>query len=134
MTVRREPQAGPALEVFDRDESVLPANRRVVDGPDPRFGDLPLWDLTASGLAPNLNAAQAYLRFNVYPDEWVPVAKTLAMAMLQPVHDAVRRAGIYRSNRPYKLKSIQHALTVMRYLAEWADSAGLSADLSAWTR
>src|SRR6476469_3373324 len=55
------------------------------------------------------------------------------MAMLQPVHPVVRRAGIYRSNRPYKLKSIRHALTELRYLAEWAAKAGLSADLSAWT-
>lgn len=53
--------------------------------------------------------------------------------MLQPVHPIVRRAGIYRSNRPYKLKSIRHVLTELRYLAEWAARAGLTADLSAWT-
>ena len=69
----------------------------------------------------------------MYPDGWVPTAKTLAMAMLQPVHPIVRRAGIYRSNRPYKLKSIRHVLTELRYLAEWAARAGLTADLSAWT-
>jgi len=133
MTNAPEPQTCPTLTGFDPDEPVLPADRRVTDGPDPRFGDLPRWDLTASGLAPNLNAAQAHLRFDVYPDGWVPTAKTLAMAMLQPVHPIVRRAGIYRSNRPYKLKSIRHVLTELRYLAEWAARAGLTADLSAWT-
>ena len=131
MTNAPEPQTCSTLTGFDPDEPVLPADRRVTDGPDPRFGDLPRWDLTASGLAPNLNAAQAHLRFDVYPDGWVPIAKTLAMAMLQPVHPIVRRAGIYRSNRPYKLKSIRHVLTELRYLAEWAARAGLTADLSA---
>ena len=93
---------------FAPDEPVLPAARRVAPGPEPRFGDMPRWDLTAGGIAPNLNAAQAHLRFDDIPDDWVPIAKTLAMAMLQPTHAAVREAHVYRSNRPYKTKSIQH--------------------------
>jgi hypothetical protein len=133
MTSRPERENPREPYGFNSDESVLPAERRVVDGPDPRFGDLPRWDLSAIGLAPNLNAAQAHLRFDVYPDDWVPIAKSLAMAMLQPTHPVVRSAGIYRSNRPYKLKTIRHVLAELRYLAEWADAPGRTADLSAWT-
>lgn len=85
---------------FDPDEVVIATELRLAEGPEPRFGDLPRWDLSALGLTPNLNAAQAYLRFDVYPDEeWVQIAKTLAMAMLNPIHPVVREAGIYRSNR-----------------------------------
>ncbi|MGV9709568.1 hypothetical protein ACWDTI_02735 [Gordonia sp. NPDC003424] len=133
MSSQPEPQAWSAWAPFDVDEPVLPDELRVNDGPSPVFGDLPLWDLTAMGLAPNLNAAQAHLRFDVYPSQWVAVAKTLAMAMLQPVHVVVRDAGVYRSNRPYKLKSIRHTLTELRYLADWAATVELGADLSNWT-
>ena len=118
---------------FALDELVLPAARRVAPGPEPRFDDMPRWDLTAGGIAPNLNAAQAHLRFDDLPDDWVPIAKTLAMAMLQPTHAAVREAHVYRSNRPYKTKSIQHDLAEIRYLATWAEIHGYTADLSRWT-
>jgi hypothetical protein len=94
---------------------------------------MPRWDLTAGGIAPNLNAAKAHLRFDGLPDDWVPIAKTLAMAMLQPTHAAVREAHIYRSNRPYKTKSIQHVLAEIRYLATWAEKHGHTTDLSRWT-
>jgi hypothetical protein len=133
MTARPKSRVAPWEPGFDPAEAVLPPERRVAPGPDPQFGDLPLWDLTAAGLAPNLNAAQAHLRFDVFADEWVPVAKTLAMAMLQPIHPIVRAAGIYRSNRPYKPKSIRLALTELRYLATWAETKGLTSDMSLWT-
>ena len=94
---------------------------------------MPRWDLTAGGLAPNLNAAQAQLRFGDIRSDWVPIAKTLAMAMLQPTHAVVREAHVYRSNRPYKVKSIQHAFAEIRYLAKWAEMNGYAADLSRWT-
>ncbi len=118
---------------FAPDEPVLPTANRVGPGPVPRFGDSPRWDLTAAGIAPNLNAARAHLRFDDLPDDWVPLAKTLAMAMLQPTHAVLREAHIYRSNRPYKTKSIQHALTEIRYLAKWAELHGCTTDLSRWT-
>jgi hypothetical protein len=94
---------------------------------------MPRWDLTAAGIAPNLNAARAHLRFDDLPDDWVPIAKTLAMAMLQPTHAALREAHLYRSNRPYKTKSIQHALAEIRYLAKWAELHGYTPDLSRWS-
>ena len=120
---------------FASDEVVIATELRVAEGPEPRFGDLPRWDLSALGLTPNLNAAQAYLRFDVYPDEeWVQIAKTLAMAMLNPIHPVVREAGIYRSNRPYKLKTLRHVLTELKYLAEWAHAIGRTADLASWTQ
>jgi len=40
--------------------------------------------------------------------------------------------GIYRSNQPYKMKSINHALAEMRYLARWATKNGYTHDLSQW--
>lgn len=94
---------------------------------------MPRWDLTAVGAAPNVNAARAHLRFDGLPDDWVPIAKTLAIAMLQPTHAAVREAHIYRSNRPYKTKSIQHALAELRHLAKWAELHDYTTDLSRWT-
>lgn len=118
---------------FAPDEPVLPAARRVAPGPEPQFGDMPRWDLTAGGVAPNLSASRAQLRFDDLPGDWVSTAKTLAMAMLQPTHAAVREAHVYRSNRPYKTKSIQHALAELRYLAKWAKGRGYTADLSRWT-
>ena len=120
---------------FVSDEVVIAPELRVTEGPEPRFGELPRWDLSALGLAPNLNAAQAHLRFDVYPDEeWVQIAKTLAMAMLNPIHPVVREAGIYRSNRPYKMKTLRHVLTELKYLAEWAHTTGRSAKLASWTQ
>ncbi|KAA1429661.1 hypothetical protein F0402_18085 [Mycolicibacter arupensis] len=118
---------------FTPDEPVLPADRRIAPGPEPRFGDMPRWDLTAGGVAPNLSPSRAHLRFDDLPNDWVPIAKTLAMAMLQPTHSVVREAHIYRSNRPYKTKSIHHALAELRYLAKWAGERGYTADLSQWT-
>jgi integrase len=119
---------------FVSDEVVIATELRVTEGPEPRFGDLPRWDLSALGLTPNLNAAQAHLRFDVYPDEeWVQIAKTLAMAMLNPIHPVVREAGIYRSNRPYKLKTLRHVLTELKYLAQWAHATGRPADFAPWT-
>lgn len=118
---------------FAPDEPVLPEGRRVAPGPEPRFGDMPRWDLTAAGIAPNVSAARAHLRFDDLPDDWVSIAKTLAMAMLQPTHAAVREAHVYRSNRPYKTKSIQHALAEIRYLAKWAGLRDYTTDLSRWT-
>ncbi|KMV14518.1 hypothetical protein ACT17_29940 [Mycolicibacterium conceptionense] len=118
---------------FSPDEPVLPEARRVAPGPEPRFGDMPRWDLAAAGIAPNVSPHNAQLRFDDLPDDWVPIAKTLAMAMLQPTHAAVREAHVYRSNRPYKTKSIQHALTELRHLAKWANDFGHTADLSRWT-
>ena len=100
MTTQLEPRSVSWEAPFDPEELVLPAHRRVAPGPAPQFGDVPRWDLSAGGLAPNLNAASAHLRFEVFDDEWLPVAKTLAMAMIQPTHPVVRAAGIYRSNRP----------------------------------
>mgnify|MGYP006051426455 FL=1 len=117
---------------FAADEPVLPASRRIAPGPEPRFGDMPRWDLTAGGIAPNLSPSRAHLRFDGLPEAWVPIAKTLAMAMLQPTHSILREAHVYRSNRPYKIKSIQHALAELRYLAKWAEDRGYSPDLSQW--
>lgn len=93
---------------------------------------MPRWDLTAGGIAPNLTRSRAHLRFDDIPEVWVPIAKTLAMAMLQPTHSVLREAHVYRPNRPYKIKSIQHVLTELRYLAKWAESHGYSPDLSQW--
>ncbi|MFV8141757.1 hypothetical protein ACNQR7_31465 [Mycolicibacterium senegalense] len=118
---------------FAPDEPVLPAARRIAPGPEPRFGDMPRWDLTAGGIAPNLSPSRAQLRFDDLPKNWVPIAKTLAMAMLQPTHSVVREAHVYRSNRPYKTKSIQHALAEIRHLAKWAEDRDYTVDLSQWT-
>lgn len=118
---------------FAPSEYVLLEERRIAPGPRPVFSDMPRWDLSAGGLAPNLNAAQAHLRFDDLPEDWVPIAKTLAMAMFNPTHPVVRAAGIYRSNQPYKLKSINHALAECRYLARWATEQGHTNDLSQWS-
>jgi hypothetical protein len=118
--------------IFDPTELVLPTARRVAEGPAPRFGDFPRWDLTAAGLPPNRNAAQATISFNDTPDDWVTNAKTLAMAMYQPTHPVVRAAGIYRSNRPHKIKTIQIIMFELRCLAKWASAQGLASDLATW--
>lgn len=126
-------ELSPSPSRFDPEELVLPESRRVTAGPAPRFGDFPRWDLTAAGLPPNLNAAQATLSFIDVPEDWVMIAKTLAMAMYQPTHPVVRSAGIYRSNRPYKIKTIQIVMFELRCLAKWASARGLLSDLATWT-
>ncbi len=133
MTRELAPVIAPWDPPFAPEELVLPEARRIAPGPEPRFGDMPRWDLTAGGIAPNLSPSRAHLRFDDLPDDWVPIAKTLAMAMLQPTHAAVREAHVYRSNRPYKTKSIQHALVELRHLAKWAGTRAYTADLSRWT-
>lgn len=119
--------------VFAEDELVLTENLRVGDGPAPKFGDLPRWDLIAAGLAPNQPPHKAQLRFNDIPNEWRLTAKTLAMAMLQPTHPALRAAGIYRSNRPRKVKTIQMLISELKAFAAWASQQGMPNDLSQWT-
>jgi len=119
---------------FADDEPVFSSGLRSTDGRVPRFGDGPRWDCTAMGLAPNLTPFSGYLRFNVYPKPWVPTAKILAMALLNPTHPSLRSVGIYMSNRAAKLKTVIHHLNQLRYLAEWAHQTGRSALLSTWTR
>lgn len=133
MTSRISPTDVPWSSPFDPGEDVLPEGRCIAPGPRPRFCDMPRWDLSAGGLAPNLNAAQAHLRFDDLSAGWIPIAKTLAMAMLNPTHHVVRDAGVYRSNQPYKMKSVNHALAEIRYLARWATKNGYTHDLSQWT-
>lgn len=133
MTSQVNPTTRPWMPPFDLSEYVLPEERRIAAGPRARFGDMPRWDLSAGGLAPNLNAAQAHLRFDDLPASWVSMAKTLAMAMLNPTHPIVRSAGVFRSNQPYKMKSINHALSELRYLARWATEADHATDLSQWS-
>ena len=121
------------LPPFPDDEEVVPQSLRVADGPTPLFGDSPRWDCTAMGLAPNQSRSRAHLRFDVYSGLWLPVAKTLAMVLLNPTHPVLRKHGIYLSNRPAKLKTVIHSLNQLRYLADWADTTGRSARLSDWT-
>ncbi len=133
MTRKPSAEATAVRPSFDPHESVLPEDRRVGDGPDPKFGDFPRWDLIAGGLAPNLSNSRAHLRFDDIPEDWRLTAKTVAMVMLQPTHPVIRAAGIYRSNRPQKVKTIQLALFELKTLAKWASKQGLPADLSQWT-
>lgn len=123
----------PVRLCFDPDEPVLTDEVRVAEGPEPKFGDAAEWNLIAAGLAPNLSKSRAVLNFADIAIEWRLTAKTLAMAMLQPTHPALRSAGIFRSNRPHKLKTIQVALYEYRELTKWAAKQGLSIDLAQWT-
>jgi integrase len=118
---------------FEPDELVLPVERRIAEGPSPRFGDYPRWDLRAGGLTPNLSVSSAALRFDEIPEDWLRTAKTIAMAMLQPTHPVVRAAGIFRSNRPYKLKTARIFIFEFGRLANWAESVSYTSDLSQWT-
>ena len=123
----------PTQPRFDPDEPVLTDELRITEGPDPKFVDSPEWNLIAAGLAPNLPKNRAVLNFADVPPEWRLTAKTLSMAMLQPTHRVLRSAGIFRSNRPHKLKTIQMALYEYRALTKWASTQGLPIDLAQWT-
>lgn len=70
----------PAQLCFDPDEPVLTDEVRVAEGPHPKFGDAPEWNLIAAGLAPNLSKSRAVLNFADIAIEWRLTAKTLAMA------------------------------------------------------
>ena len=133
MTTRRPSPSAATPSVFDPDELVLPVERRVAEGPSPRFGDYPRWDLRAGGLAPNLSAWHASIRFDSIPEDWLSTAKTIAMAMFQPTHAAVRAAGIFRPDRPSKLKTIRAFIFELERLAKWAETVGYTSDLSEWT-
>jgi hypothetical protein len=132
---REAADARTALQpnAFDPNEFVLSDDLRIQDGPYPRFGDYPRWDLFAAGLAPNLSRSRAHLRFDGLPEDWQSIGKTLAMAMLQPTHPVLRSAGLYRSNRPHKIKTIQSNLFELQALAKWASGNGLTAELWRWS-
>ena len=55
----------------------------MAEGPDPKFGDSPEWNLIAAGLAPNVPKNIAVLNFADVPSDWRLTAKTIAMAMLR---------------------------------------------------
>ncbi|WP_207165656.1 hypothetical protein [Tomitella biformata] len=119
--------------VFAEDDVVIPRGRRVNSGPVPLFGDMPRWDLTAMGLAPNMYAASAQLVFDRIPKDWVLIAKTLAMAMLNPGHQKLLDAGLFGMNHAYKMGTIRGQNSELALLAVWSEKVGLTADLSRWT-
>ena len=133
MSPRIESPSAAAPCGFDPDDLVLPVERRVAEGPSPRFGDYPRWDLRAGGLAPNLSAWHASIRFDSIPEDWLSTAKIIAMAMVQPTHAVVRAAGIFRPDRPSKLKTIRVFIFELERLAKWAEMEGYTSDLSQWT-
>lgn len=118
---------------FKSRESVLKEEFRVADGPDPKFGDSPEWNLIAAGLAPNVPKNIAVLNFADVPSDWRLTAKTIAMAMLQPTHPVLRSAAIFRSNKPQKIKTIQMTLYEFKALSKWATAQRLPIDFAQWT-
>lgn len=105
----------------------------MISGPIPLFGDMPTWDLTAMGILPNKNAAYSHLRFDRMPKDWVPIAKSLAMAMINPGHQKLLDAGLFGMNHAFKMGSLVGQNVELRLLAEWSQKVGLTSDLSLWT-
>lgn len=136
MTLQPDPAAFPPRPIFfDPDAAVIPDELRAADGPCP---DL---QTSRAGISRPLLAAESQCCTGTSAVRRLPrrpvgrdCEKNLVMAMLHPTNPVVRQAGIYRSNRPYKLKkTLRHVLTELKYLAEWADSTGLTANLTSWT-
>lgn len=123
----------PALP-FRGDEPVIQSSARVTEGPDPRFGDLPEWDLRSLGWPPNVGPRMNRIRFQSMPDEWCSSAKCVAMAMLNPTHIALRDAGIFRTVQPYKPKTVRMITDGIADFAKWAEGERRPADLSQWTQ
>lgn len=117
---------------FRADEPVIQSSAKVTEGPDPRFGDLPEWDLRCLGWPPNTGPNMNKIRFQALPAEWHTSAKCVAMAMLNPTHVALRDAGIFRTAQPYKPKTVRMITDAIGELARWAQNEGRPADLSAW--
>ena len=115
---------------FRADEPVIQSSAKVTDGPDPRFGDLPEWDLRSLGWPPNTGPNMNKIRFQALPAEWHTSAKCVAMAMLNPTHVAIRDAGI-SAQLPYKPKTVRMITDAIGELARWAQNER-PADLSAW--
>lgn len=117
---------------FDDGDPILDETARIADGPVPRFGDERRWDCRAAGLAPNQRPNEAVLRFNGLTGHWLAAAKTVAMALLNPTHPAVRARGLYLANRRAKTKTTQTMLGHMKYLAAWAGATGRPDRVCEW--
>lgn len=123
----------PWCPPFEAADPVLDEAARVTDDPVPHFDDSPRWDCRAAGLAPNQRPNDVVLRFTDLPGAWLPIAKTLIMALLNPTHPTVRTAGLYLSNRRAKIKTVRSLLDHVKYLAAWAQATGRSDRVCEWT-
>lgn len=119
--------------VFADDDVVIPEGRRINSGAVPLFGDMPIWDLTAMGVLPSRSASSARLRFDRMPQDWVLIAKTLAMALLNPGHRELLGAGLFSMNHAFKVGTIKEQHYEMARLARWSEKVGLTSVLSSWT-
>ncbi|MEE8869095.1 MAG: hypothetical protein SOH99_10450 [Acidipropionibacterium acidipropionici] len=129
------PMSTPAhswIPPFGPDEKVLDDRARIAAGPHPVFGE-DRWDCAAMGLAANVRPNQVVVDFTKVHGPWRQVAKTIAMARLNPTHPAIFARGLYLSNRPAAVKTVRAAVDGLRYLETWARGTGRPDQICEWS-
>ncbi|MFJ6623092.1 integrase [Kitasatospora sp. NPDC091335] len=121
-----------ASAIFAADEPVLQSHPLTAGVPVPVFGDTSRWPMIATPRAANMAAAAWVVPLPNHDPVWNLRGREVAMAMLNPQHPAVLERGINVARRPYSPLTVYAQISTLRLLATWAQSQGMSSDISGW--
>ncbi len=119
---------------FHADEPVLQNFPLIVEAPIPAFGDTQTWALDALGWNPNSGPGMNRIHFTSFDRTWNQIARRVAMAMLNPTHQALRRLGVFRTSTPHRPKTVRMTIDALATLAACAATTGRCAVLSTWAQ
>jgi hypothetical protein len=80
----------------------------------------------------NQRPNEMVLDFTALPEPWRTHTKTVAMARLNPTHEAVFHRGVFLPNRPVSVKTLRDLMSHIRYLVDWASLTGAPDDITEW--
>ncbi|WP_045740349.1 site-specific integrase [Actinoplanes rectilineatus] len=119
--------------VFVADEPVLRSHSLINGVAIPRFGDTAEWPMHA--IVRPANKARSSWRmtfFGMQDPVWNLRAREIAMAMLNPQHPAVLRAGVFLGVQPVEVSTMSAHTYRLARLARWAKQRELPARLEDW--
>lgn len=119
----------PRSDIFDDQEPVLQDQYLENDYPIPSFGDIHQWDLRALGWNPNTGRQTHAINFHDYAGIWNLRAREIAMAMLNPTHQALRSAGLFRNKVPAHPKTVRMKIDALRTFVSWLKTTKRGIDL-----
>ncbi|GAA2530949.1 hypothetical protein [Winogradskya humida] len=123
----------PSKSVFATDEPVLQSQSLISGAAVPRFGDTVEWPMHAVVKPANKPRSAWRVSFSGLEDSvWNLRAREIAMAMLNPQHPAVLRAGLYLGTRPAAVTTVNAGMYRLAALARWAKERALPAFLGQW--
>ncbi|UQU67467.1 hypothetical protein COUCH_14860 [Couchioplanes caeruleus] len=119
--------------VFAADEPVLQSQSLIIGAAVPRFGDTVEWPMHAIVKPANKPRSAWRVPFSGLEDPvWNLRGREIAMAMLNPQHPAVLRAGLYLGTQSSGVTTVASCMYRFAILAKWAKERGLPPSLQQW--